>query len=76
MTCGQNACKRNGQDHSLRVDLLLWEIMVNCEGAEMRIFLLKRPSILLESVEVLYAYVNEIPARDLAGGGKLLHPGT
>ena len=50
------------------------EIMVNCEGAEMRIFLLKRPSILLESVEVLYAYVNEIPARDLAGEGSYCIP--
>lgn len=40
----------------------------------MRIFLLKKPSILLESVELLYAYVNEIPVRDLAGEGSYCIP--
>lgn len=74
MTCGQNACKREWSRPFPTGGSIVVEIMVNCEGAEMRIFLLKRPSILLESVEVLYAYVNEIPARDLAGEGSYCIP--
>ena len=38
-----------------------------CEDKEMKVFLSKAPNVLLESVEMLYAYVNEIPVRELAG---------
>ena len=40
----------------------------------MKVFLSKAPNVLLESVEMLYAYVNEIPVREL--GRKLLHSGS
>ena len=40
----------------------------------MKVFLSKAPNVLLESVEMLYAYVNEIPVRELAGEGSYCIP--
>ena len=45
-----------------------------CEDKEMKVFLSKAPNVLLESVEMLYAYVNEIPVRELAGEGSYCIP--